>query len=159
MLNPIDPDAVIRDGGATGHHPSQIHAGVAWWLGACLVVTQKTSHIVVAHDGETLSTTYATRFARGAINAQHYKCRVTLLTTPADRNQLGSVAADFGSVPSAHISTAPPGEVTVALFDADGKPLTEETGLATIRNLIGQDHVPLPVNDAARGTIEYRGGD
>ncbi|MFJ8955023.1 hypothetical protein ACIRO1_33495 [Streptomyces sp. NPDC102381] len=157
MLNPIDAKAVIRDGGATGHHPRQIHAGVAWWLGACLVVTQKASHVVVAHDGEAISTQYATRFARGAINALHYKCLVTALQEPTEPTELGLATADLGSIPSAHISTTPSAEVTVALFDADGKPLTEESGLAAIRDLIAQDRVPIPVNDAARGTIEYRG--
>ncbi|MEW1701096.1 hypothetical protein [Streptomyces sp. NPDC091278] len=45
--------------------------------------------------------------------------------------------------------------ITVTLYDAAGDPLTETTGLAEIRSLIADDRVPIPVNDAARGSIEY----
>lgn len=55
MLNPIDTTAVIRDGGAIGRYPDQIHKAVGWWMGSCLVVTTKTPRLAVAHDGHPTS--------------------------------------------------------------------------------------------------------
>ncbi|MEV1025303.1 hypothetical protein [Streptomyces sp. NPDC050264] len=156
MLNPIDAAAVLRDGRATGLHPSQIHAGVAWWLGACLVVTQKATTVAVAHDGDSLSAEYAARLARGATNALHYRCRVTLFLSPTSPEELRQHAQELGGAPFAYITTSPGSEVAVALFDAEGKALTEESGLAEIRTLIERDRVPLPVNDSSRGTIQHR---
>lgn len=157
MLNPIDTAAVLRDGRAAGHHPSQIHHGVAWWLGACLVVTQKAARVALAHDGNGLSSEYAARFVRGATNAQHYRCHVTLFVAPTGRDELLQQAQEMGGMPCAHITTSPADEVTIAMFDAEGKPLTEESGLAAIRDLIEHDRVPIPVNDSSRGTYEIRG--
>lgn len=156
MLNPIDAAAVIRDGRAAGLHSSQIHTGVAWWLGACLVVTQESNQVVVAHDGGTLSAEYAAKFARGAVNAQHYRCHVIALVSPTNQDELLEYAQKMGGVLSAHITSSPAGEVTVALFDVNGKALTEESGMAAIRDLIERDRVPLPVNDSCRGTIGLR---
>jgi hypothetical protein len=159
VLNPIDTAAVLRDGRATGIHPVQIHEGVAWWLGACLTVTQNAPRIAVAHDGDPVSTEYAARFARGATNAQHYRCHVTGVVGPVTESELLDIARGLGQAPSAYVTNRS-GEVSMALFDAKGEPLTEESGVAAIRKLINEDHVPIPVNDAARGVIiEYRKED
>lgn len=156
MLNPIDAAAVLRDGRAAGLHPSQIHTGVAWWLGACLVVTQQAAKVAVAHDGNHLSAAYAARLARGATNAQHYRCHVTVYLSPTSTEELRERAREMGA-PCAYLTTSTDGEVVIALFDAKGKALTEESGMATIRNLIQRERVPLSVNDSSRGTIENRG--
>ncbi|MEV0633800.1 hypothetical protein AB0I77_02230 [Streptomyces sp. NPDC050619] len=156
MLNPIDTDTVIRDGGATGHFPGQIHEGVAWWIGACLVVATKSTRIAVAHDGQPTSATFHQRLCQGAINAQHYACRVTDLHT-ADETELLAAMADLGHAPGALITTTttPDGEtVRIILYGAEGRPLTEDTGLAQIRRLIADDQVPIPVNHASKGHVE-----
>jgi hypothetical protein len=64
----------------------------------------------------------------------------------------------MGGAPCAYITTSPAGEVVIALFDAEGKALTEDSGMAAIRDLIERDRVPIPVNDSSRGSIEYREG-
>ncbi|MGW6479510.1 hypothetical protein ACWGDS_16645 [Streptomyces sp. NPDC055059] len=152
MLNPIDTAAVLRGGRAAGIHPTQIHAGVAWWLGACLVVTQQAPRLAVAHDGDPVSAQYAARLARGATNAQHYRCHVSIVVSPATASELLDIAHRLDQAPGAYI-THRSGEVSIALFDAKGAPLTDESGLAAIRKLIDEDHVPIPVNDASRGII------
>lgn len=157
MLKPINTDTVIRDGAASGRFPSQIHEGVAWWIGACLVVATQTNRIAVAHDGHPTSALFHERLCRGAINAQHYACHVTVLGT-ADETGLLAATATLGRLPGALITTtaAEDGEtVRIALYDADGKPLTEDTGLAIIRRLVADDQVPIPVNERAKGRVEH----
>lgn len=158
MLNPIDTAAVIRDGGATGSFPGQIHEGVAWWVGACFVAVQATPRLAVGHDGHSTSAEFTRRLCNGAINAQHHACAVSSLGTVT-----GKVLRAFLQVvrpmPGAYVSTepAPDGTVIVRiqLYDEDGDQLQEDTGLADIRRMIAEGHIPLPVSDSARGTIRY----
>ncbi|KOU46859.1 hypothetical protein [Streptomyces sp. WM6378] len=157
MLNPINADAVIRDGGAHGRFPDEIHEAVGWWLGACLVTTLKAHRIAVAHGGRATSVLFHQRLCRGAINAQHYACTVLTLRV-ADEDTLLRAMAELGGVPGARVSTTgPEGEETVSivLYGPDGKPLDEDTGLASIRHLIASDRVPIPVNETAKGRIEH----
>ncbi|MFE3524915.1 hypothetical protein ACFXOD_25410 [Streptomyces sp. NPDC059161] len=79
VLNTINTDAVIRDDGAHGHFPTEIHEAVDWWIGACLVTTLKAHQIAVAHDGRVTSLLVHQRLCRGAINARHYACTVLTL--------------------------------------------------------------------------------
>ncbi|MGW3570147.1 hypothetical protein ACWDSL_40835 [Streptomyces sp. NPDC000941] len=148
---------MIRDGAASGRFPGEIHEGVAWWIGACLVVATKTNRIVVAHNGHPTSVIFHERLCRGAINARHYACHVTVLGTADEAGLLAAMAA-LGYLPGALITTAAAedGEtVRIALYDADGKPLTEDTGLAVIRRLVADDQVPIPVNEQAKGHVEH----
>ncbi|MFK0113150.1 hypothetical protein [Streptomyces sp. NPDC091217] len=156
MLNPIDPAAVIRDGGAVGQYPGQIHEGVGWWLGACLVVTAKTSRLAVAHDGNLLSDHFAGRLCQGAINAQHYACTVRLLGKQSEEELLAEASAF--QAPGAWLSTETTGDVhtvRIRLYTAQGVLLDETNGLAAIRDLIAQDRVPRPVNSNAKGEIVW----
>ncbi|MBD0746163.1 hypothetical protein [Streptomyces sp. CBMA152] len=158
MLNPIDTDSVIRDGGAHGRFPGEIHEAVGWWLGACLVTTLNAHRIAVAHDGRASSVVFFQRLCRGAINAQHHACTVLTLRV-ADEDTLLRTMAELGDVPGARISTTTGPEdaeaVSIVLYGPDGKPLDEDTGLATIRQLIADDRVPIPVNETAKGRIEH----
>lgn len=157
MLNPIDTAAVIRDGGALGRYACEIHEGVAWWLGACLVLTQQATRIAVAHDGHPLSAAFADRFCRGAINAQHYACDVRHMGHQNEETLLLALNHLRG-VPGAWLSTSGPDTdqtVRITLFDRQGARLDDANGLAEIRHLIATDRVPLPVNDRAKGTIEH----
>lgn len=150
MLNPIDTTTVIRDSQVTGTIPDQIHPGVAWWVGACLVLTTQTSSLALAHDGHATSTEFARRLGRGAINAQHYQCQVADLGT-ADETQLRRAATSLGGAPAVLVTTA--GQtVTMHLYGPDGQPL-DESGLAAIRRLIDADRVPIPVNDQNQGQV------
>ncbi|MFJ9718173.1 hypothetical protein ACIRPQ_19880 [Streptomyces sp. NPDC101213] len=154
MLNPIDTAAVIRDGGAVGDYPDRIHEGVGWWLGACLVVTAKTSCLAVAHDEHPVSAAFASRLCQGAINAQHYACTVRFLGRHSEKELLAA-ASSFGA-PAAWVSTtAADGADTVRirLYTQHGVLLDEDSGLAAIRDLIDHDRVPIPVNDGAKGTV------
>ena len=51
MLNPVDTDTVVKDGGAVGRFPGEIHEGVAWWLGASFVALTAAEQLVVGSDG------------------------------------------------------------------------------------------------------------
>ncbi|MFD9793204.1 hypothetical protein ACFWXK_19865 [Streptomyces sp. NPDC059070] len=157
MLNPIDTDMVIRDGGAHGRYPAEIHEAVGWWLGACLVTVLKAHRIVVAHDGRGSSVVFLQRFCRGAINAQHHACTVLTLRV-ADEDILLRTMAELSDVPGARVSTTGPEDaetVSLVLYGSGGKPLDGDTGLATIRQMIADDRVPIPVNEAAKGRIEH----
>ncbi|BBJ44062.1 hypothetical protein SSPO_067800 [Streptomyces antimycoticus] len=158
MLNPIDVAAVIRDGGAIGRFPDEIHVGVAWWMGASLVVLTRADRIVVAHDGHPTSSRFHERFCRGAVNARHFACVVVDLRV-SDESGLMRVTQEFGAVPGALITTTGDGvdTVRISLYDGGGHPLGEESGLAAIRDMIAEDRVPIPVNEQARGRVErYR---
>ncbi|MFE9553578.1 hypothetical protein ACFYOD_08830 [Streptomyces sp. NPDC006703] len=157
MLNPINTDAVIRGGGAHGRFPDGIHEAVGWWLGACFVSTLKAQRIVVAYDGRATSVLFHQRLCRGAINAQHYACTVLTLRV-ADEGTLLRAMTELGDVPGARVSTTTGLEgteaVSIVLYGPDGKPLDEDTGLASIRRMIANDRVPIPVNETAKGRIE-----
>ncbi|MGQ4344060.1 hypothetical protein [Streptomyces sp. SAS_275] len=155
MLNPIDTAAVIRDGGAVGRYPDQIHEAVGWWLGSCLVVTAKTSRLAVAHDGHPVSIGFADRLCQGATHAQHYACTIRYLRQrPAE--ELLAEAKSF-EAPAAWVSTAPAASgdtVRIRLYTTNGVLLDETNGLADIRNLIERDRIPIPVNTQAQGKIK-----
>jgi len=158
VLNPIDTDAVIRDGRAAGVFPGEIHEGVAWWIAACYVVASETRQLAVAHDGHPTTAAFHERFCRGATNAQHYRCQVADLG-PANEAQLLHAIQALGGAPGALLSTTTGGgrqTVTIRLYDAGGRPVTEETGWAAVRTKIARDQVPIPVNDRARGTVTDR---
>ncbi|MFE2495565.1 hypothetical protein ACFXKS_03845 [Streptomyces scopuliridis] len=156
MLNPIDTEVVIREGGAVGRFPGEIHEGVAWWLGACLVVTFKARRIGVAHDGHPVIAEFASRFCRGAINAQHYACNVRFLGHQTEERLLKALKG-FQGAPGAWLSTSTDDmtlTIRIKLYNQQGLVLDETNGLAKIRRMIAEDHVPIPVNDQARGTVE-----
>ncbi|MFI2616668.1 hypothetical protein [Streptomyces sp. NPDC018584] len=158
MLNPINADAVIRDGGAVGLFPDELHEGVAWWLGACLVVTEKCSRIAVAHDDHPTIVEFANRLCRGAINAQHYACNVRFLGQQTEARLVAALKESSGT-PGAWLSASQtdggPLEVRITLYNREGVALDETNGLADIRRMIAEDHVPIPVNAQAKGTIEH----
>lgn len=157
MLNPINTEAVIRDGGAIGRFPGEIHEGVGWWVGACLVVTAQANRIAVARDGHETSAAFYKRLCRGAINAQHFACSVAELRV-ADETSLIQTMKELGSVPGALVTTTVGDDgaetVRISLYDREGQPLGEEAGLARIRRMIAEDHVPIPVNGQAKGRVE-----
>lgn len=158
MLNPIDTDAVIRDGRITGAFPGEIHEGVAWWVAACFVVVSQARQMAVAHDSHPATAEFHQRFCRGAVNAEHFGCQVSSLGT-ADEAQLLHAMRELGGVPGALLTTTDGcgrQTVTIRLYDADGQPVTDDTGLARLRAMIASDRVPLPVNDQARGRITER---
>ena len=158
MLNPIDTDAAIRDGRVAGAFPDEIHEGVAWWVAACFVVVSQARQMAVAHDSHPTTVEFHQRFCRGAINAEHFGCQVSSLGT-ADEAQLLRAMKQLGGVPGALLTTTDGGgrqTVTIRLYDADGQPVTEDTGLAGLRKMIAADRVPLPVNDQAKGRITER---
>ncbi|GAA3081539.1 hypothetical protein GCM10020000_79310 [Streptomyces olivoverticillatus] len=76
MLNPVDAEKVIRDGAAADRYPDDIHEGVAWWVGACLVLVTQAARIAVAYDGRATSAAFHRRLCRGAMNAQRFACTV-----------------------------------------------------------------------------------
>ncbi|WP_200308020.1 hypothetical protein [Streptomyces adelaidensis] len=158
MLNPIDTDAVIRAGRVAGAFPSEIHEGVAWWAAACFVVVSRARQLAVAHDSHPATAEFHRRFCRGAINAQHFGCQVSSLG-PADEAHLLHAMKELGGVPGALLTTADDDgrqTVTIRLYDADGQPITEDTGLARLRQMIASDRIPIPVNDQAKGSIIER---
>jgi hypothetical protein len=165
MLNPIDTAAVIREGGAIGRFPGDLHEGVGWWLGACLVVNQKATRLALAHNGHPAAVRFAGPALSGAINAEHYACLVrdlghqteeALQRVLATEQTPGIYLAADGDPAHCHIR--------ITLYDRDAAPLREETGLAEIRRRIAEDRVPIPVNAKAKGRIvtapaEPRQGD
>ncbi|MFI0941215.1 hypothetical protein [Streptomyces sp. NPDC021020] len=158
MLKPIDTDAVIRDGGAVGRFPGEIHEGVAWWLGAAFVALTAAAQLAVGSDGGPVTAEFFRRLCRGAVNSRHHACRVTaiggitedafLAYTRHHRPLAGAYLAAADSPDGTHV-------IRIRLYDADGLLLREDTGLAAIRRMISEDRVPIPVSDSARGTIEH----
>lgn len=160
MLNPIDSDAVIRDGRIAGAFPGEIHEGVAWWVAACFVVISQARQMAVAHDKHPDTAEFHRRFCRGAVNAEHWGCQVSSLGT-ADEAQLLHAMRELGGVPGALLTTTDSGGgggqmITIRLYDADGRPVTEDTGMARLRKMIASDRIPIPVNDQAKGHITER---
>lgn len=156
VLKPINTAAVIRDGGVVGRFPGEIHLGVAWWVGACLVVVSEADRVVVAHDGQEVSTSFHGRLCSGAVNARHHACKVSDIGT-ANETELLSTMKALGTAAGAMVTTtALEGGVSVriAVYDAQGILLTEKTGMGTIRRLIAEDRVPIPVNESAKGRVE-----
>ena len=158
MLNPIHLEKVIRNRQVSGVFPVEIHEGVAWWIGACFVVVSKTSRMVVAYDGREATEEFRRRFLKGAMNAQHWACRIDDLGV-ADESQLKRTMKEQGGIPGALLCTEQASNeltVTIRLYDASGELLDEDTSLACIRDMIACDQVPIPVNEAARGRVEDR---
>ncbi|MFI2078107.1 hypothetical protein [Streptomyces triculaminicus] len=157
MLNQVDAEKVIRDGSASGRFPGEIHEGVGWWVGACLVAVTRATRIAVAYDGRATSATFHRRLCRGAMNAQHFACTVHDLHV-AGEDKLLAAMKDLGGAPGALVTTTAGnnGEmVRIAVYGRDGQVLGEDAGLARIRRLITEDRVPRPVNGQARGRIEH----
>ncbi|MEW1544945.1 hypothetical protein [Streptomyces tsukubensis] len=156
MLNPIDTDHVIRDGGAHGRVPDQVHAGVAWWIAACFVVTMRARRLVVAHDGRAASAEFFDLLLRGAVNARHYACQVLDLGR-ADEGSLLAAMHRIADAPGILVTTKEASNktvhVTIALFGRDGRPVDEPGGLAAIRRMIAEDRVPIPVNKSSKGSV------
>ncbi|WP_327416986.1 hypothetical protein [Streptomyces sp. NBC_01233] len=152
MLNPIDTDKVIRDGGATGRFPSEIHPSVAWWMAACFVMTTRTDRLVAAYDGNPASAQFFDRMCIGAINVQHYACLV-LDRGVANEDGLLVTMKDMDRAPGMRVSSEQD-TLTITLYDRDGAPLTEHTGLHVIRRMIAEDRVPIPVNAGCKGRIQ-----
>ncbi|MGW6908432.1 hypothetical protein [Streptomyces sp. NPDC054940] len=158
MLSPIDTDAVIRDGRVAGVFPGEIHEGVAWWVAACFAVISQSREMAVAHDGHGTTAEFHRRFCLGAINAEHWGCQISSLGT-ADEAQLLRAMKELGGVPGALLTTTESGgqqTVTIRLYDAGGQPVTEDSGLARLREMVASDRVPIPVNDQAKGGITER---
>ncbi|MFE9661800.1 hypothetical protein [Streptomyces sp. NPDC005955] len=157
MFNPIDAETVVRDSGAHGQFPGQIHAGVAWWMAACFVVTVQAGRLVVAHDGKSASAQFFDRLCQGAVNAQHYACQV-LDRGQADEVSLLAAMRQAGDAPGILVTTRETGghtvQITIVLYGRDGKPLDEPGGLAAIRRMIAEDRVPIPVNDTSKGRVQ-----
>ncbi|WP_329184657.1 hypothetical protein [Actinacidiphila glaucinigra] len=157
MLNPVDTSAVIGDGHLVGRVPDQIHPGVAWWVAACFVVTTRTRRLLLAGDGHPVTGSFYRCFAKGAVNASHYACRVLSLGETAEDLYLGALRQL--RVPGAWLSTGPDGAtVSITLHGADGEPVAAEVW-EDIRRLIDLDRVPIPVNATARGTVVPVGPD
>lgn len=158
MLNPIDTYAVIRDGGAVGRFPGQIHEGVAWWLGASFVALTAAPQLGVGGDGRPVTAEFFRRLCRGAVNSHHHACRVTAIDGIGEDTFLAYVRSRR-PLPGAYLAAtdSPDGThlVRIRLYDADGLLLQEDTGLAGLRRMIAEDRVPIPVSDSARGTIEH----
>ncbi|QEV18385.1 hypothetical protein [Streptomyces alboniger] len=156
MTSPFDAAVGIRDGGVGGRFPGEIHQGVAWWTGACLVVATEAECIAIAHDGHAISEAFHHRLRRGAVNAQHYACRVVDLDAAEERELLHTMK-ELGQVPGALVTTTSRGGVVsirIFLYDQWGRVLEEEAGLGKIRRMIAEDRVPIPVNEKARGRVE-----
>lgn len=157
MLDPIDTDKVICDGGAAGRFPGEIHSGVAWWLAACFVVTTQTDRLLVAHDGQVASEEFYDRMCRGATHARHYACRVFACGAAEESELLAKMKA-AGGIPGMWVGTTTADRdaftVAIILYGQDGHPLDDSTGLGVIRRMIAEDKVPIPVNEHSKGSIE-----
>ncbi|WP_225848257.1 hypothetical protein [Streptomyces sp. HPF1205] len=158
MLNPIDAEAAIRDGGAVGRFPGEIHEGVAWWLGACFVALTSASRLAVGDDGRPATTEFSRRLCNGAVNAHHHACQVTAISGITEDAFLTHLRR-HPPLAGTYLATEPdPGgaaTVRIRLYGEDGLMLQEDTGLALIRRMITEDRVPIPVSQSAKGTVEH----
>jgi hypothetical protein len=158
VLRPIDTESVIRDGGAVGRFPGEIHEGVAWWLGACFVDLNSATALAVGCDGGPVTVEFFRRLCNGAVNAHHHACQVTAISG-ITQDAFLAYTRRHQPLAGAYVATAPGPDgtnvVRIHLYDANGQLLQENTGLAHIRQAIDQDRVPIPVSDSARGPIQY----
>lgn len=156
MINPIDTEAVIRDGGAVGRFPGEIHEGVAWWLGSCLVVLTSARRLAVGSDGRPATAEFLRRLCNGAVNAHHHACQVNAIPRVTEHAFLVYLQR-HKPLPGAYTTTTSDENgavhVRIRLYDSDALLLQEDTGLARIRRMIAEDHVPIPVSDSAKGTV------
>jgi hypothetical protein len=158
VLNPIDAEAVIRDGGAVGRFPGEIHEGVAWWLGACFVALTSASRLAVGGDGQQATAEFSRRLCNGAVNAHHHACQVAAIsgiTEDAFLTHLRRHPPLAGAYLATEPTTGGAAMVRIRLYGEDGLVLRDDTGLALIRRMITEDRVPIPVSDSAKGTIEH----
>lgn len=161
MLRPVDLPTVFADDRIHGTNygyqdtkdPAQVHAGLAWWVGGCLVLTTKSHGVVLVHDGTELGRDYAHSLGQGATNCEHYAATVSALG--AGGEDLLAYGIRALQVPGALVTTVGD-QVTIRLFAADGTQMTEGTGLEWICDLIARDRVPLPVNSQAQGRVVHR---
>lgn len=161
MLRPVDLPTVFADDRIHGtdygyqdtDDPAQVHAGIAWWVGGCLVLTTGVHAVVLVHDGTELARGYARSFGQGATNCKHYAATVSVLGQ-GDQDLLAYGIRTL-QVPGVLIATDGD-KVTIRLFAADGSSMTAGTGLERICDLIARDRVPIPVNDQARGRVVQR---
>ncbi|MGA4540146.1 hypothetical protein ACPA54_09130 [Uniformispora flossi] len=153
QINPINTVQVIRDGGAHGQIPGDLHVGVGWWLAACLVVVERASTVVIGHDGAAVSAEIHDRACGGVRNAEHYACCALSLGHVTESRVLDAVSS-LGA-PGIHVSIDRyrGRMVSIRLYGRKGALLEESTGLARIRQLIAEDRVPRPVNSAAQGRL------
>jgi hypothetical protein len=159
VLNPIDTDAVIRDGGALGRFPGEIHESVAWWLGASFVALTSAPRLAVGSDGGPVTAEFFRRLCSGAVNAHHHACQVTAISGITE-DAFRAYTLRHRPLAGAYLTTTPGPDSThvvrIRLYDTDGQVLQEDTGLGLIRRMIAEDRVPIPVSASARGTIEHR---
>jgi hypothetical protein len=158
VLKPIDTDAVIRDGGAVGRFPGEIHEGVAWWIGASFVALTAAEQLAVGSDGGPVTAEFFRRLCRGAVNSRHHACRVTAIGGITEDAFLAYVRSRLPLASAYLAATDGPDSthlIRIRLYAADGLLLQDDTGLAGIRRMIAEDRVPIPVSDSARGTIEH----
>ncbi|MYS22829.1 hypothetical protein GA0115240_144886 [Streptomyces sp. DvalAA-14] len=158
MLNPIDTEAVIRDGGAVGRFPGEIHEGVAWWLGACFVALTSATRLAVGGDGGPVTAEFFRRLCNGAVNAHHHACQVTAINGINEGAFLAHTQR-HQPLASAYLATTPAPDgadiIRIRLYGTDGLLIQEDTGLGLIRRMITEDRVPIPVSDSARGAIAH----
>ncbi|WP_299535347.1 hypothetical protein [uncultured Streptomyces sp.] len=160
MLSSAGADAIFTERSVRGRFPDQVHQGIGWWLGACLVVTQQASRLAVAHDGHPVVSEIAARLCRGAINAQHYRCQVQYLGHSSTDDFFSAMKASGGACGAWLDASDDLGVTTVeiTLYSRGGLALPP-AALRGIRLLMERDQVPIPVNDAARGAIQVSSGD
>jgi hypothetical protein len=159
VINPVDTESVIRDGGAVGRFPGEIHEGVAWWLGACFVALTSASRLAVGSDGRPVTAEFFRRLCKGAVNARHHACQVTAISGIAEEAFLAFTRQQqplAGAYLTAGVGAEGGDIVRMRLYGTDGRLIREDTGLSVIRHMIAEDRVPIPVSDSAKGTIQHR---
>ncbi|GLY33464.1 hypothetical protein [Kineosporia sp. NBRC 101731] len=161
MLRPVDLTTVFAHDRVHGTdygpvdtpHADQVHTGLAWWIGACLVLTANTRAVALVHDGTPLAHNYARAFAQGAINV-HPNAAVVSIVAPGAMPEL--IHAAMALAAPGVLMTTVDRQITIQLIDPSGAAITMESGLGPIRDLIAADRTPRPVDTAFKGRIEQR---
>lgn len=152
LTSETDISNVVLDEEVAGRADTDMPAGLAWWLAALLVVTQRADAAVVVHDGEPTSLLFAEKFLRGAINADSQAAQAIQAGQGSPEYLLWCVA--HLAAPGMLITTVD-GLTSMRLHRADGTTIGG-AALANLRDRLARNRVPLPVNDQARGTIHDR---
>ncbi|MYV98356.1 hypothetical protein [Streptomyces sp. SID3343] len=131
--------------------------GPAARIARCIGPTIKITEIVVAHDGGAEALGCAELFARAAVHAGFATRQGHLWHKPVVYD-VGAGSVDYAlfcartlDATLAVFTQRADGHVELRLYEPNGKAITEDNGLAAVRDRLASGRTPQPVNSAHVG--------
>lgn len=153
--DPTERAALVHDDHVTAKEPGE-PIGPCALIGIVFPAALSTTHLIVANDGTADSVHCARLFASSAIHgvipANRDWQKITVLDAGTGTVDPLIQAAQAMRVPGAMFTAAADGRTELRLYAPDGTLITEETGLAALRQRLTK-RIPLPVNESHRGQL------